>query len=115
MPRFVTIASILVTLAGVLQNPATLAGKWQGETDGGASLALDLEVDGSVLSGTLERNGQATKLTDGKVTKNGIAFKATLNERTEAFSGRLEGEQLKVWLDRQGESKAVVLTRVKAK
>ena len=37
-----------------------------------------------------------------------------MNERAETFSGEYKGDEIRVWLERQGPSKAVVLTRVKA-
>ena len=92
---------------------STLTGKWQGGTDGGASIVLDLTVKEETLTGTLTRDGQSSPLSDGKVTKNTFSFKATLNEKAEGLSGELKGDEIHIWLDRQGPAKAVVLTRVK--
>jgi hypothetical protein len=91
----------------------TMTGKWQGDTDGGAALLLDVTVKGETLTGTLTRNGQGSPLAEGKVVKSTFSFKATLNERTESFSGEHKGDEIRIWLDRQGPGKAVVLTRVK--
>lgn len=93
---------------------STLTGKWQGNTDGGAALALDLTVKGEAVTGTVTRNGQAAPLSEGKVTKNTFTFKATMNERTETFAGEWKGDEMRIWLERQGPEKAIVLTRVKA-
>ena len=79
-----------------------------------AALVLDVTVKGETLTGTLTRNDQSSPLSDGKVTSNTFTFKATLNERTETFSGEHKGDEIRIWLERQGPSKAVVLTRVKA-
>jgi opacity protein-like surface antigen len=92
----------------------TMTGKWQGDTDGGAALLLDVTVKGETLTGTLTRNGQGSPLSEGKITKNAFSFKATLNERTEGFSGEYKGDEIRIWLERQGPTKAIVLTRVKA-
>ena len=100
-------------IAGVQSGQSTMTGKWQGDTDGGAALLLDVTVKGETLTGTLTRNGQGTPLSEGKISKNAFSFKATLNERTEGFSGEYKGDEIRVWLDRQGPEKAVVLTRVK--
>lgn len=115
MTRPLSLAATVLLCAVIVQAQSGLAGRWTGETDGGASLELDLAVKANVLTGTLVRNGQETKVTDGKVSEKTFFFKATLNEKTEAFSGVLEGEQLKVWLDRQGPTKAVTLKRVEQK
>jgi hypothetical protein len=92
----------------------TMTGKWQGDTDGGAALLLDVTVKGETLTGTLTRNGQGSPLSEGKITKNAFSFKATLNERSESFSGEYKGDEIRIWLERQGPTKAIVLTRVKA-
>jgi hypothetical protein len=106
-----TILLLASTVAAGAQS--TLTGKWQGDTDGGASLALDLTVKGEVVTGTVTRNGQGAPLSEGKVTQNTFTFKATMNERAETFSGEWKGDEMRIWLERQGPSKAIVLTRVK--
>ena len=51
-------------------------------------------------------------ITDGTVSKdNHFTFKAMLNEQQESLSGDLAGDEIKVWLDRQGPTNAVVRRR----
>ncbi len=115
MERLTSVIAAIVLTAAVLARAETgLTGTWQGETDGGASIVLDLTVKGTTLTGTLVRDGQRTPLSNGKVSKNTFTFKATLNERTEGFSGELAGGPIRIWLDRQGPSKAIVLKRAKS-
>ena len=114
MLRTLFTTAILLACTAMAGAQSTMTGKWQGDTDGGATLALDVTVKGETLTGTLTRNDQSSPLADGKVTKNTFTFKATLNERTETFSGEHKGDEIRIWLERQGPSKAVVLTRVKA-
>ena len=45
---------------------------------------------------------QGRSCSDGKASKNTLAFKATLGD------GNLSGEQLRLWVDRQGPENAVV-------
>jgi hypothetical protein len=111
--RFASVAAIVLTCSIVAHAQATLTGKWQGETSNGTAITLDLAVEGTALTGTLTRNGVSAPLSEGKVSKNTFTFKATINDQTEGFSGELTGDQLKVWLDRQGASRAAVLERVK--
>jgi hypothetical protein len=111
--RFASVAAIVLMCSVVALAQATLTGKWQGETSNGTAITLDLAVEGTALTGTLTRNGVSTPLAEGKVSKNTFTFKATINDQTEGFSGQLTGDQLKVWLDRQGASRAAVLERVK--
>jgi hypothetical protein len=106
-------AAVILTCVLPGHAQGTLTGKWQGETSSGTSLALDLTVKGTTLTGTMTRGDERIPLSDGQVSKNTFSFKATINEKAEGFSGELTGEDLKVWLDRQGPSKAAVLKRVK--
>lgn len=106
-----TVAGLMAVT--ILTAQSTIAGTWQGETGGGASIVLDLTVKGTTLTGTLTRDGQSTPISDGKVSKDTFSFKAKLNEQLEGLSGERTGEDLKVWLDRQGPSRAIVLKRAK--
>jgi hypothetical protein len=108
-----SVAVIVLTWSMVAQAQHRLTGKWQGETTNGTAITLDLAVEETALTGTLTRNGVRTPLSEGKVSKNTFTFKAKINDQTEGFSGELTGDQLKVWLDRQGASRAAVLERVK--
>jgi hypothetical protein len=108
-----SVAVIVLTWSMVAQARHTLTGKWQGETTNGTAITLDLAVEETALTGTLTRNGVRTPLSEGKVSKNTFTFKAKINDQTEGFSGELTGDQLKVWLDRQGATRAAVLERVK--
>ena len=112
MSRFASVSVIVLTCATVTNAQATLTGQWQGETRAGSAIVLDLAVKGTVLTGTLTRNGESTPL-EGTVSKNTFTFKAKINDQTEGFSGELTGDELRVWLDRQGPSRAAVLQRVK--
>ena len=112
MNTLVSIAVVGLMLTGP-QEKAGLTGKWEGETKGGSSVVLDLTVKGTTLTGTFTRNGQSTPITDGKVSTDSFTFKATVNGTEEALSGTRAEEDLRVWLDRQGPSTAIVLKRVK--
>jgi hypothetical protein len=91
---------------------SALTGKWQGKTVNGFEIALDLARSGTTFSGTLFRNGEKGPITDGRVSNSRITFKATLNDREEGFTGDLNGDQMTVWLDRQGPKGAAVLKRL---
>ncbi len=111
--RLASVALMVLTCSMAAQAQATLDGKWQGETNAGATLVLDLAVEGTALTGTLSRNGVSTPLSEGTVSKKTFTFKAKLSDQTEQFSGELADDEIKVWLDRQGASTAIVLKRVK--
>jgi opacity protein-like surface antigen len=93
--------------------PIALTGTWKGQTPSGFEIVLDLTAKDSTFTGTLTRNGEPTRITDGKVSRNALTFKATINEKTEGFTGTIAGDQMTVWLDRQSPEKAAILKRVK--
>lgn len=113
MNRTLTSTVMALTLAAVIHAESALTGKWQGETPNGAEIVLDLTATETALTGTLTRNGQPATVTDGKLSKNTFTFKATINDQTEGFTGEFARDEMKVWLDRQGQDRAVVLKRVK--
>jgi hypothetical protein len=107
-----TAIAFLVLAPGLLGQSA-LTGKWRGQTANGFQVELDLTATGTELKGTLTREGERFPIQEGNVSKNTFTFKATMNDQTEGFTGAADGDQMKVWLDRQGPSMAAVLTRVK--
>jgi hypothetical protein len=115
MNRPVAVVAILTTFACVLQGQGTLTGTWEGETRGGSSIVLTLVVKETALTGTLVRNGQSAKISDGRVSGNTFTFTAILNDQKEGLSGELAGDDIRIWLDRQGSSTAIVLRRAKGK
>jgi hypothetical protein len=114
MHRVLAVAAIVLTLVASAGAQAGITGKWQGETPNGAQLLLDLTAKGTNLTGSLTRNKETVSITEGKVSKNTFTFKAVLNDQAEGFSGQVDRDEMKIWLDRQGESNAVVLKRVKS-
>ena len=105
--------ALALLLAITIQAQTSVSGKWQGTTRNGMQVVLNLKTDGGALTGTVTRDGQTSPVTEGKVSANTIRFNAVLGEQNEALTGELDGEQLKVWLDRQGRDGAVVFARVK--
>ena len=107
------LAILALPLAIVLHAQTPITGKWQGTTRNGAQIVLNLKAADGALTGTINREGQVSTITEGKVSKATITFKAILGEQTESLTGELDGEHLKVWLDRQDRDAAVVFSRVK--
>jgi hypothetical protein len=112
MTRILTSTTLSLVLATVVQAQATLTGKWEGKTKNGFQIVLDLTATETALTGTLIREGQVAKITDGKVSKMSFTFKATLGDQTEGFTGGLDGDQITVWMDRQGPAGTLILKRV---
>ena len=103
--------ALMIAVAAAAQSG--LAGKWEGTTPNGATLALDLTVKDTALVGTLTRNDEKFAIADGKVKDNAFSFKATMNDKPEGFSGELKGNELRIWLDRQGPENAITMTRAR--
>ena len=114
MTTYFSAAALVLTLAAGSYAQAGITGKWEGETGNGSKLVLDVTAKGTELTGTLTRNSEKVSISDGKVAKNTITFKATLNDKAEGFTAEIDGDQMKIWLDRQGAEKAIVLKRVKS-
>ena len=84
-----------------------LSGSWTLVTEGPRgpqTMSLALRQEGSTLTGTLSvigRGGEAieVELEDGSVNEGAFSFTTTMrmgpNEVPQAFSGRLDGDQLK--------------------
>lgn len=109
----IVVLAALLTVAANAQS--SLTGKWQGTTNGGAELVLDLTVKDATLNGTLTRDGQTSTVSDGKVSKNTFTFSAQLNDRAEKFAGEVTGDEIKIWLERQGPERAIILKREQRK
>ena len=111
--RSVALATIaLLMLPSVAGAQSAITGKWHGKTPNGFQMELDLAATRQELKGTFTRNGQSTPITDGKVTKKTFTFKVTMNDQTQGFTGEVDGDRIKVWMDRQSPSAAAILTRV---
>ena len=108
------VAAMTLTAGMVAHAQTTLTGKWQGETRAGAAIVLDLVIKEPALTGTVTRDDVTVAISEGTVSKNTFSFKAMLGDQLESVSGELSDDQIKVWLDRQGPSTAIVLKRVKA-
>jgi hypothetical protein len=107
------IAALALAAATTVHAQTTLTGKWQGETKSGSAIVLDITVKGTELTGTFSRSEQSAPITEGKVEKNAFTFKSTIRDQTVAFSGEVAGDDIKIWMDQQGPSAAIVLKRVK--
>jgi hypothetical protein len=107
----VTVALLFVSAAANAQT--TIAGTWLGETKNGTPIEVTLAVKDDSVTGTFKRNDQSIPIAEGKVSKNRITFKATIGGQTESLTGDVKGDELTLWLDRQGESSAAILKRVK--
>jgi len=114
MTRRNALGAIVLSLAGIIAAAQSgLNGKWEGETRNGTAIVLTLVVKDAALTGTLARGEETAPLAEGKVLKNTFTFKATIGGQVEGFSGELAGAELKIWLDRQGAERAIVLHRAK--
>ena len=85
-----SLAAMVLVLSIVLAAQDALSGKWEGVTNAGATLVLDLTAKGATLTGTLTRDGHSSPLSDGKCRRRPFRSKR-LNDQTEA--GRRAGRR----------------------
>jgi hypothetical protein len=109
-----SVLSLTLFLAGDAAAQAGPAGKWEESTSSGLNAALNLTATDTTLAGTFTIRGRPMTITDGKVTKKTLTFKAALEGQPEGFSGELKGDELELWRDRNGRTDAITLKRVKA-
>lgn len=113
MKSVFTSSVVAVLLATAVYAAPALTGKWEGTTANGAQVVLDLTATETTVAGTLTRNGETFKISDGKVSKNTFTFKVTLNDKPEGLTGELAGDEIKVSMDSRGPESTIVLKRVK--
>jgi len=111
MKKILTATMIALVLPVFAYAQSAMTGKWQGKTPNGFQIELDLIATEKELTGTFTRNGQSITIADGKVAKNTFTFRATMNDQTQGFTGEIDADQIKFWMDRQGPSAAAVLKR----
>jgi hypothetical protein len=107
------VLTLVLILSASAYAQSEVTGKWQGTTRNGMEVVLDLKAVDGELTGTVTRADQRSPITEGKISKGKLTFKTVLGDQTETLSGELTGEQLKVWLDRQGPEGAVTFSRVR--
>ncbi len=111
MLSILSLTLILAADAGAQTGPA---GKWEESTSSGLNAALNVTATDTTLAGTFTIRGRPMPITDGKVAKNTLTFKAALEGQPEGFSGELKGDELELWRDRNGRTDVITLKRVKA-
>ena len=107
------VSALLLALTLGAMPQSSLTGTWQGQTPNGMNIKLVLAAKDTVLTGTLEREGEVSALSEGTINKNAFSFKATLGGEVETIEGTWENDEVKAWLARQGPERTVVLKRVK--
>jgi hypothetical protein len=109
-----SVLSLTLFLAGGAAAQTGPAGRWEESSTSGLNAALNLTATDTTLAGTFTIRARPMTITDGKVTKNTLTFKAALEGQPEGFSGELKGDELELWRDRNGRTDAITLKRVKA-
>ena len=126
--KLLFVTTILLALAFVA-SAADVSGKWvfeQAGRQGGnaVKVTLTLKAEGGKLTGNVSRpgrdgNAMESPLTDGKVDGNNVSFKVTQqlggNAMTSEYTGKLEGDDLKLTINRPGRDGNMQKTDVVAK
>ncbi len=109
--RRLVLSVVCVFFIAVTHGQAGLTGHWEGSTDLGRHVVLDLKVSDQQLTGTFALDKQSAEIRDGKATGKTFTFAVTIGGRTASFTGELMDESIK--LAAQGGAAPVVLKRVK--
>lgn len=109
--RRLILSVLCVFCVAVTHGQAGLTGRWEGSTDLGRYVVLDLKVSGQQLTGTFALDKQSAEIRDGQTTGNTFSFVVTIGGRTAAFNGELMDDRIE--LAPQGGAAPVVLKRVK--
>ncbi len=117
--RFVVLSFVFAMTAFC----ADLTGKWKGSMpgrDGNArEISFDFKADGAKLTGSMMGPmGNEIEISDGKVDGQDLSFKVVLefngNAMSLNYTGKLEGDDLKLKMQREGAPRAMEMILKKA-
>jgi hypothetical protein len=113
MNRFRSIVvAVMCAICVVVHAQGGLTGKWEGKTESGRPVLLDVRIKGKQLTGTFTLAQQSADIIEGKIEGKTFAFKASAEgRRTLAFNGRLVGDEIELTVE--GVSNPLTLKRVK--
>lgn len=111
------------TLLTISAFAADVTGKWTGEMqgrNGTRPVTLELKADGSNLTGSMSgAQGRQNEIKDGKVDGDNVSFVIVQafqgNEVKVTYKGKIEGDDLKLSMMREGMDQAREITLKRAK
>jgi hypothetical protein len=113
--KSVAFFALLLLLIAPVSAQSPLTGKWEGKTPNNFEMVLELSAKDGVLTGTFTRNGESAELTDGRVSKDTFTFQVAFNGQTARMTGELRGDEIRIWMDQQGPTRATTLKRTNDK
>lgn len=111
--------SILLTfLLAAAALAADIDGKWKGNAPGRdgntREIGFDFKADGAKLSGSMMGPMGEVPISEGKVEGSDVSFKVVLqfngNSMSMSYTGKLEGTELKLKMQREGAPRAMEMT-----
>ena len=109
--RPLILSVVWVLCIAVTHGQSPLTGRWEGTTNMGRQVVLDLKASGQELTGTFVLDKQSAEIRDGKATGQAFSFTVTLDGRTASFAGEAVDDSIE--LTPQGGAAPVVLKRAK--
>ena len=115
--------SILLTLLlAAAALAADIDGKWKGNAPGRdgntREIGFDFKTDGAKLSGSMMGPMGEVPISEGKVEGSDVSFKVVLefngNSMSMSYTGKLDGTELKLKMQREGAPRAMEMTLKKA-
>ena len=112
---------LMVLLLVIPAHAAPVDGNWSGSVstgNGDLPISFSFKTEGTVLKGSMTGpDGTPFPITDGKIDGNNLTFSVTLdfngNSFALAYKGVLDGEQIKMSSDFQGQAFEFVVKKVK--
>ncbi len=101
--------ALLLSTALVAQD--ALTGRWEGETESGRLVQLNVKTVQKALTGTITIDKKPATISEGTVTKEKFSFKAPMGGHLVLFSGRVAKDEVE--LKHEGARNPVVLKRMK--
>jgi hypothetical protein len=109
--RPLILSVVCVFCVAVTHGQATLTGRWEGSTNLGRQVVLDVKASDQQLTGTFVLDKQSAEIRDGKTAGKTFSFAVSLGGRTASFTGEVTDDSME--LTPQGGAAPVVLKRVK--
>jgi hypothetical protein len=109
--RLLILSVVCVFCIAVAHGQTTLTGRWEGSTNLGRQVVLDVKASGEQLTGTFVLDKQSAEIRDGKTSGKTFSFAVNLGGRTASFTGEAMDDSMQV--TPQGGAAPVALKRVK--
>lgn len=108
-----TLLALFMMMGVHIVPAADITGRWSGKVGDNMEIALDLQVDGKRLLGTITTARRTDAIVDGKINGNNFSFNTIDDGKLAPFKGVIAGERLELTATFQGKEYKGTLTKLK--